>query len=156
MKENIKALLVQARPHACDALRLALEEQLIEVSTADNCFEAALNLCSDCPPHLVFTDIQLPDGDWADVLSFAASANAPVNVIVVSPRVDVPLYIQTMEHGAFDFIVSPPSVPELLHVLQSAAENVSSRRHQAAAIAPPDSLVVAPLSDALKPVASER
>jgi DNA-binding NtrC family response regulator len=144
MKGNIKALLVQARPDPFDALRLALEGQLIEVCTANNCFEAALNLCSHCPPHLVFTDIQLPDGNWADVLSFAASANAPVNVIVVSPRVDVPLYIQTMEHGAFDFIVSPLSLLELLHVVRVAAANVFIRRRQATVGAPPDSFIAAP------------
>ena len=143
MKENIKALLVQTRPDTSDALRFALEEQLIEVCTASNCFEAALNLCSHCPPHLVFTETQLSDGNWADVLSFAARANAPVNVIVVSPRVDVALYIQTMEHGAFDFIVSPPSALELLHVVRVAAANVFARRCQAPAATPTDSLIVA-------------
>ena len=131
MQENTKALLVQARPDLSDALRLALEGQLIEICTATNCFEAALILCSPCPPHLVFTDIQLPDGNWADVLSLAGSASAPVNVIVVSPHVDVALYIQTMEHGAFDFIVSPPSAPELLHVVRVAAANAFTRRRQA-------------------------
>ena len=142
-KENIKALLVQTQPDPSDALRFALEEQLIEVCTAHNCFEAALTLCSHCPPHLVFTETQLPDGNWDDVLSFAATANAPVNVIVVSPHVDVALYIQTMEHGAFDFIVTPPSAPELLHVVRVAAANVFARRYQAPAVTPTDSLLVA-------------
>ena len=143
LNESIQALLVQTRPNPSDPLRLALEEQLIEPCTAHNCFEAALSLCSPCPPHLVFTDTQLPDGDWEDVLSFAARANAPVNVIVVSPHVDVALYIQTMERGAFDFIVTPPSTPELLHVVRVAAANVSARRCQALDVTPTDSLVVA-------------
>jgi len=142
-KENIEALLVQTWPDPSDPLRLALEGQLIEVCTAHNCFEAALSLCSPCPPHLVFTETQLPDGDWEDVLSFAARANAPVNVIVVSPHVDVALYIQTMERGAFDFIVSPPGAPELLHVVRVAAANVSARRCQAPAVTPTDSFVIA-------------
>jgi DNA-binding NtrC family response regulator len=143
LKENIKALLVQTRPDPSDPLRLALEGQLIEVCTAHNCFEAALNLCSPCPPHLVFTETELPDGNWEDVLSFAARANAPVNVIVVSPHVDVALYIQTMERGAFDFIVTPPSALELVHVVRVAAANVSVRRCQAPALTPTHSLVVA-------------
>lgn len=82
MKETVKALLVQARPGACDPLRLALEEQLVEIHAAKNCEEAALALCSQCPPHLVFTDIQLPDGDWADVLALAARASAPVSSVL--------------------------------------------------------------------------
>jgi DNA-binding NtrC family response regulator len=143
MKETIRALLVLARPDSCEALRLGLEEQLIETCTAKNCMEAALTLCSHCPPHLVFTDIELSDGNWNDVLSFAASASAPVNVIVVSPRVDVALYIRAMESGAFDFIVFPPSAPELQHIVRVAAANVFNRRRQASAAAPANSLVVA-------------
>ena len=37
MKENIKALLVRARHDPLDALRMALEEQSIEIFTAKNC-----------------------------------------------------------------------------------------------------------------------
>jgi DNA-binding NtrC family response regulator len=143
LKENIKALLVQTRPDPSDALRFALEGQLIEVCTVHNCFEAALSLSSPCPPHLVFTDTQLPDGNWEDVLSFAARANAPVNVIVVSPHVDVVLYIKTMESGAFDFMVIPPSAPELLHVVRVAAANIFARRCQTPALTPTHSLVLA-------------
>ena len=147
MQENIKALLVQARPDPSDALRLALEGQLIEICTAKNCGEAALTLRSHCPPHLVFTDIHLPDGNWADVLTLAARASAPVNVIVVAPQVDVALYIQTMERGAFDFIVSPSSASELLHVVRVAAENAFTRRRQATAATPTSSLIVASLAE---------
>lgn len=147
MKENIKALLVQARHDPLDTLRLGLEKQLIEICTAKNCMEAALTLHSQCPPHLIFTDVQLSDGDWTDVLSLAAGASAAVNVIVVSPRVDVALYIRSMEGGAFDFIVSPPSALELLHVVRVAAANVFMRRRQASVAAPADSLVAASLTE---------
>jgi DNA-binding NtrC family response regulator len=131
MKEIIKALLVQARPYPLDTLRLALEEQAIEIRIARNCGEAALALWSDRPPHLVFTEAQLADGNWANVLTLAAKASAPVNVIVVAPHVDVNFYIQAVEHGAFDFIVPPLSDPELLHVVRIAAENALTRRRAA-------------------------
>ena len=147
MKETIRALLVLARPDSCEALRLGLEKQLIEICTAKNCGEAALTLHSQCPPHLVFTDVRLSDGDWTDVLSSAAGASAAVNVIVVSPRVDVALYIRAMEGGAFDFIVSPPNALELLHIVRVAAANVFMRRHQASVVAPANSLVVASLPE---------
>ena len=130
MKESIKALLVQARYDPLDALRLALEEQSIDIFTAKNCAEAARALWSDCPPHLVFAEVQLTDGNWADVLSLAAKASAPVNVIVVAPYVDVGLYVQTIERGAFDFVVPPLSDSEFLHVVRIAAENALSRRRK--------------------------
>ena len=145
MEEKIKALLVQARPGPFDALRLALEEQSMEIRTAQNCGEAALALWSDRPPHLVFTDVQLADGNWADLLTLAAKASAPVNVIVVAPLVDVSFYVQAIERGAFDFIVPPLAAPELLHVVRIAAENALARRRELAPAAPPpESVAVVP------------
>jgi DNA-binding NtrC family response regulator len=137
MKESIRALLVQARHGTLDSLRLALEEQSIDVLSARTCAEAALALWADCPPHLVFTEIQLADGNWAEVLTLAAKASAPVNVIVVAPFVDIGFYVQAIERGAFDFIVPPLSNPELLHVVRIAAENAISRRRKCAAPLPP-------------------
>lgn len=132
MKETIKALLVQARPNPGDPLRMALEEQSLEIRIARNCGEAALALWSDSPPHLVFTDVQLADGHWGDILTLAAKASQPVNVIVVDSHVDVGVYLSAIERGAFDFIVPPFSAPELLHIVRTAAESAQSRRRDQA------------------------
>jgi DNA-binding NtrC family response regulator len=136
MKEIIRALLVQARHDPLDALRMALEEQSIDIFAARNCAEAALTLLSNFPPHMVFTEIQLADGNWADVLALAGKAPAPVNVIVVAPFVDISFYVQAIERGAFDFIVPPLSDPELLHVVRIAAENALSRRQKHSSVFP--------------------
>ena len=135
MEETIKALLVEARQDTLSALRLELAEKSIDVSVARNCAEAAFALWSEHPPHLVFTQIQLADGNWADVLTLAAKASAPVNVIVVAPFADVTFYVQAIERGAFDYIVPPLSDPELLHVVRIASDNAIRRRraHESAA-----------------------
>ena len=130
MKERVKALLVQARHDPMDSLRLALEEQSIDILLARNCAEAALALWSDPPPHLVFTGVKLTDGTWADILTLSRKASEPVNVIVVAPFVDVGFYVETIERGAFDFIVPPYSDPELLHVVRTAAQNAVARREK--------------------------
>ena len=136
MKERIKALLVQVRHDPLDALRLALEEQSIDIFIARNCAEAALALWSHSPPHMVFTDVQLGDGNWADVITLAAKASAPVNVIVVARSVDVGFYVRAIERGAFDFMVLPLSAPELLHVVRIAAENSLRRRQKHTGVLP--------------------
>jgi DNA-binding NtrC family response regulator len=141
MKESTKALLVRARHDPLDAIRLGLQEQSIDIFIAENCAEAAQTLCSASPPHLVFTETQLADGNWADVLDLAAKACAAVNVIVVAPFVDISFYVQTIERGAFDFMVPPISHPELLHVVRIAAENAIRRRRKQAAVMPTGSRV---------------
>ncbi len=141
MNEKIKALLVQAQPDPCDALRMELEEHAMDIRIARNCGEAAMILWSDQPPHLVFTEVQLADGHWSDVLTLAAKASAPVNVIVVAAHVDVGFYISAIERGAFDFIVPPFAAPELLHIVRSAAQNALSRRQAQALTGAPASLL---------------
>ena len=47
---------------------------------------------------------------------------------MVSRLVDVSLYVDTMEGGAFDFIVPPLSASELAHVVKCAVENVLNLR----------------------------
>jgi len=147
MRDTVEALLVQARPDPSSALREALEELPLRLRIAHNCGEAALALWSAQPPHMVFTDVQLPDGAWTDILTLAAKAVEPVNVIVVAPLVDVSFYIHTIERGAFDHIVPPMSEPELLHVVRIAAENALTRRRETAKTRPVPGAITAESRD---------
>ncbi len=124
MKEAASVLFVHHESEPFGALEKALEGQSVKVCHASNCREASRLLQDSNPPHIMFTDTTLPDGTWADVIGLA-----PVNVIVVARLVDIRLYVDVIEHGAFDFLV-PPFVPsDLAHVVRCALENVVSRRH---------------------------
>jgi DNA-binding NtrC family response regulator len=136
MEERIRALLVQKRYDPLDALRCALEDESIDVLIARNCAEAGRALLTDPPPHMAFTDVELPDGGWEDVLALSMQASAPVNLIVVAPYVDVGFYVEVIQQGAFDFIVPPHSRPELLHVVRTATQNALTRRRKPAATLP--------------------
>jgi DNA-binding NtrC family response regulator len=130
MKETITALLVFDKSETLHALKVALQGQSIEVWTARTCSEAAgfLNNYGAPVPHLVFTEIQFPDGTWVDILLQAQEALEPVNVIIVSPPEGVAFYSQAFQWGAFDFLVPPFVQNETAHVVQTAAANVLRRR----------------------------
>ena len=130
MKDDIRALLLQSHESPVAALKLALENHFIWTERARSCEEATASLAGSNPPHLVFTDTDLPDGTWCDVLDLAARASLPVSVIVVSPVADVPLYIDVMRRSAFDFITHSFTTAELTYILRYAVENVRSRREQ--------------------------
>ena len=128
MKEaKIGALLVRGRANDLIALAQILD-QLVKLTDARTCEEAARYLQKPNPPHLVFTDTTLPDGTWVEVLHLATRAPKPVNVVVIARTADVRLYIEAMETGAFDFVTASSLVPEVAHVVRNAAENVLSRR----------------------------
>lgn len=128
MVEMISALLVHNREDTFDTLRPILEGQCIVTRQARSCGEALFSLWGKRPPHLVFTDLQLADGNWCDVISLAGKCPLPINVIVVSRLFDVNLYIEAMERGAFDFVTPPFEAPDVAHVVRGATQNVLRRR----------------------------
>jgi len=131
MSEKISALLVSDEPEFFAPLKSLLQSQSLETREVPSCGEALLVLWGKQPPHLVFTGIQLPDGTWAEVISVAGKAGAANNVIVVSRLVDVKLYVEAIERGAYDFITPPFEAWELRHIVRRATENVLERRAEA-------------------------
>lgn len=128
MKPKFSVLLVHHRNDRFAMLNPILEALSIKVIRARNTKEAETRLCETPCPHLVLTDAVLPDGNWMDVLDIAAKAVEPVNVIVISPVADIRLYLDTMDHGAFDFMTDSFTTPEIVHVLKCALDNVARRR----------------------------
>jgi DNA-binding NtrC family response regulator len=135
-KEKIRSLLVHDRDDRFLILRSALQGLDIETTRVRNCQSAGLVLCDTPPPHLVFTDVVLPDGNWLDLLDLAAKAREKVNLIVVSPRADINMYIDAMNHGAYDFITETFTVPEIVHVVRSGLDNAFLARKETRSLHP--------------------
>lgn len=125
------ATLITDRPASVNGLRSLLESIGFAVYTAPNLDEAALLFENPHPPHLVFTDTEFTNGTWEDVLSLARKCEPAVNVIVISRTVDVSLYIQVLERGAYDFIVPPFELAEVDHVIRNGMASVRHRRELA-------------------------
>jgi DNA-binding NtrC family response regulator len=130
MAEDIRALLLHSYDVPGTALKRALEDQFIATEMAHSFTEASARIACSNPPHLVFTETDLPDGTWCDVVDLAARASRPVSVIVVSPVADIPLYIDVMERRAFDFITHSFTAPELSHVLRCAVDDIIRQRKE--------------------------
>jgi len=128
MKNHVTALLLYNQAGPFRDLSLALRRRSVLVSEARSCGEAERVILGPEPPELVFTEPQLPDGSWSDVVRNARAANSPVNVIVVSPDVNIAFYLEVIQNGAFDFIAPPFEAPGLTHVVNCARDNVLARR----------------------------
>ena len=98
------------------------------VRVMESCKDLPAQLSVADPPDLILTDTVLPDGSWEDILQIAQKAPVPINVIVVSRLVDIRLYVEALEKGAFDFITPPFEASELSHVLRAAFSNVVQKR----------------------------
>jgi ActR/RegA family two-component response regulator len=127
-KEEVTAVLLHQAGDSIGLLKLALESYSIKVRWLKTVQEVLPLLREATPPHLIFTEAKLPDGTWADVVKQACRASQAVKVIVVSRLVDVSLYVDTMDGGAFDFIVPPLSGTKLDYVVKRAVEKVLDLR----------------------------
>lgn len=79
-------------------------------------------------PALIFTDVNLPDGTWADVVEAAKRVAPPCPVIVVSRFVDLSLYLEASQKGAVDFIVPPFATKDLELIIHSAMRKLDTRK----------------------------
>ncbi len=128
MTERITALIVHQNSDTLATLKGALERQGMSFIHAQSRAQAKRMLGGLNPAPLVFTDTQLPDGTWADILALAQKAKLPVNVIVVARVVDTRFYVEVIETGAFDFLAPPFNATDLAYVVRSAMDNVVTRR----------------------------
>lgn len=132
MNTEISALLVYGDAQAFQHLKTALRVPGMRLREARTCAQACRRISGANPPGLVFTDTCLPDGDWCEIVRAAQAARAPINVIVVSRLVDIPLYIRAIEQGAFDYITPPFEPFDLAYVIRCAASNLLERKEAAA------------------------
>lgn len=128
MENRISALVVHQNSETLAMLKAALERQGVCVTQAESRAQAKRMLAGLNPAPLVFTDTELSDGNWADILAVAEQASQPVNVIVVARVVDTRFYVEAIETGAFDFLAPPFVATDLAYVVRSAYENAMARR----------------------------
>ena len=128
MKSKYTALLVSTKNEPFETVKIVLEGLSVAPIQARNRPEVASGLRRIPPPHLVVTVPEFVDGHWWDVLELAAQSSEKVNVIVVSPVVNVEFYMEVMSRGGFDFMTDGFTVPELVHVLRGALEDATRSR----------------------------
>jgi DNA-binding NtrC family response regulator len=109
----------EALSEACDLNNIALY-------AAHNC-ERAEDRMGKLRPEVVVCAVNFPDGDWRRILQQAQGARRPTNVIVVSEHEDIPLYLEAMESGAYDFATLETSRGHLSWILSCAIGNAKSR-----------------------------
>lgn len=129
MHGKTTSLVVSSHPEQVSNLVTGLERLAVSVNLVGTVTEANSLLALQDPPLLVWSEVTLADGTWLDLLARTQKcANAP-NVIVVAHQVDVSLYVETINQGAFDFVVTPMPLADLAYVFRGAAENALNRRN---------------------------
>jgi len=92
-----------------------------EVSTSET-FMQALELFKEVPFNIVITEVAMPETKGIEVLRKFKELKSDITVIVITSYDSVPLAVEAMKAGAYDYITKPFNADELKLVVLHAME----------------------------------
>lgn len=114
-----------------EMVRTALEQWLrlsgFSVAAASNP-DDGLALIDDVKPEVVLSDVRMPGGSGIELLRAVRERSATAEVILITGHGDVPMAVEAMRDGAFDFIQKPYVPDQLVKVLERAAGQCRLKR----------------------------
>jgi two-component system, LuxR family, response regulator FixJ len=111
-----------------EAVRESLAFLLDSASMASRTYESAeafLAALEQATSGCVVTDVRMPGMNGIDLLRHLRAAGRIIPMIVITGHGDVPLAVEAMKLGAFDFIEKPFDDEVLLHSIRSALAHLS-------------------------------
>ncbi len=109
------------------SLEQNLKKQGYEVFTAGT-GEDALRIAREEQPELVLLDYHLPGIDGLEVLLRLKEMDEEILVIMVTAQGGLETAVNTMRHGAYDYINKPFNLDEMAIVIRKALETSDLRR----------------------------
>lgn len=119
MVEAIRVLLVDDEAEFLETLVKRLKKRRVDVQGVRS-GEEALDLIRRQPVDVVVLDVKMPGMDGIQTLKAIKSMNPLVEVIMLTGHASVEVAIQGMELGAFDYLMKPMDIDELLYKVQDA------------------------------------
>lgn len=122
--EPPKVLLVDDEIEFIQTLVKRLNKRKLPATCAGS-GEEALAALEQIPADVVVLDVKMPGMDGIDVLREIKSRHPLVEVIMLTGHADVDVAIEGMELGAFDYLMKPMEIDELLYKIQDAHQKKS-------------------------------
>ena len=90
-------------------------------------YNQALNEIDKKMPNVAILDVKLDkgDNDGIQLLTHIKSKNADVPVIMISGHANIEMAVNSLKHGAFEFVEKPFDKTRLLNFISRAVENLS-------------------------------
>jgi DNA-binding NtrC family response regulator len=120
--EPIKVLLVDDEEDFQETLAKRLSRRQMAVTTAGS-GDAALEILDTVDIDVVLLDVKMPGKDGIQVLKEIKKNTPLVEVIMLTGHASVEAAISGMALGAFDYLMKPMDIDEIVYKLQDAHKN---------------------------------
>lgn len=122
--DSFHVLVVDDEEDFLNTLVKRLNLRRVKASGANRGREA-LRWLDQEPVDVVVLDVKMPDMGGIEVLKEIKTRHPLVEVIMLTGHASLEVAIQGMEAGAFDYLMKPVSMDELLYKLQDAYKKKS-------------------------------
>lgn len=116
---DFRVLLVDDEIDFLETLVKRLRKRKLDVLSASS-GRQALEILGKEPVDVVVLDVRMPDMDGIATLKAVKKISPSVEVIMLTGHASLEVAIQGMELGAFDYLMKPMDIDELLYKLQDA------------------------------------
>lgn len=127
--DAFSVLLVDDEPEFLETLVKRLKKRKLTVYGVKS-GEEALQWLTKEPVDVVVLDVKMPGMDGIEALRQIKQSHPLVEVIMLTGHASMEVAIEGMELGAFDYLMKPMDIDELLYKLQDAYQKQSLRRQK--------------------------
>jgi len=117
--EEVSVLLVDDEVEFVDTLAKRMKKRKLKTSSV-NSGEDALEFLDKHPMDVVVLDVKMPGIDGIQTLREIKQQYPLVEVIMLTGHANVEVAIQGMEIGAFDYLMKPMAIDDLVYKIQDA------------------------------------
>ena len=117
--DEFSVLLVDDEKDFLETLLKRLLKRRIKATGAGS-GEEALKILKETPPDVVLLDVRMQGMDGIQTLKEIKKIRPLVEVIMLTGHANLEVAVEGMEAGAFDYLMKPTDVDELLYKLEDA------------------------------------
>jgi two-component system, OmpR family, response regulator len=122
--EDFKVLIVDDEPDFLETIVKRLRKRNIDAAGADSGKEA-LGLLEKQHFDVVILDIRMPGMDGIETLKEMKKKRPLMEVILLTGHASVESGMQGIQYGAFDYVMKPAEIDELIEKVRQAFERKS-------------------------------
>lgn len=129
MTKNIKkALIIDDEPDLCELAEITLSRMGLETRSAHDIATAKALLDTESF-DLCLTDMNLPDGDGIELVTYIQKNYPGIPVAVITAYGNMQLAIKALKAGAFDFVSKPVDLQIFRNLVTSAIKLPKTSQH---------------------------
>jgi DNA-binding NtrC family response regulator len=121
MVEPIRVLIVDDEAEFLETLSKRLRKRKLAVSGVTS-GEAALEQLKEGPVDVVVLDVKMPGMSGLEALREIKKRYANLEVIMLTGHANMEVAIEGMNMGAFDYLMKPIEIDELVYKIQDASK----------------------------------